>query len=145
MTIIPFSTWFPHHNLPRNYDSVNLLPLRHSWCASQRLNGKLHSKRAVFLKQTSLPRFPQSSISPCPPRASAFASPPQQPSYVPLSASALLTSSSAPPGAFRSAAWLALLSLTRLFLLQLQEEKWGKPNTGRFKNLTVRAVETAHI
>lgn len=55
----------------------------------------------------------------CPPLVSAFAFPLQQPSSALPSASALPTSSSSLPGAFRSAAWLALLFLSRVFLLQL--------------------------
>lgn len=55
----------------------------------------------------------------CPPLVSAFAFPPQQPSSALPSAAALPASSSSLPGAFRSAAWLALLFLTRVFLSQL--------------------------
>lgn len=55
----------------------------------------------------------------CPPLVSAFAFPPRQPSSVLPSVSAPLISSFALPGAFHSAVWLALLFLTRVFLLQL--------------------------
>lgn len=139
--------WIPSGSLPistphppwRLWLPINPPPLRHPRCASW-----LHSHWAAFPKQPRLARGPQGGLLPCPPRVAVSASPPPQPSAVPPSASALPTSSSSPPGAFRSAAWLALLSLTRLFLLQLWEEKGGKPKAGRFKTWTVRAVEVAH-
>lgn len=99
--------------------SVQLLTLRRFCHASQHLNGKFHSKSAAFLLQMRLPPISQSSTLLCPPLVSAFAFPRQQPSSALPSAAALPTSSSFLPGAFRSAAWLALLFLTRVFLSQL--------------------------